>query len=422
MADIAVTSIATATPLSSAKLLGDQGGAVKRFAITGLSEFINGPVTYTGGISGTGIAWRIRGSDISATTRNFNIGVTYGGSNLPGDTRQNTVVSLGFNVAANGTREDVTEACMRDAWEEHYLQGGTGDAAFERHWSVYDTGGTEHRPITGYFPKSPASTQSGLTFGVDTYRFMKWDSTTTLLQINGNTGSGNLDVSSGFQFLFAGNNVEVLKQRNAANNAYLPLPYINAENRIQADGSGIQCAGGTPTTGTYANIFAAFQATTLPANGKALYVQAPNVTGDTYIGYFAGQATGSTIFSIYNDRNTAASHAAIELRTIGTAAGDPLIRFNVNGGSQWQVGVDNSDGDKFKFNTSDLGSGELFVMDTAGNFLVGLATAGASAAKTIQIANGTAPTGNITGGQLYVESGALKYRGSSGTITTLANA
>jgi hypothetical protein len=61
-------------------------------------------------------------------------------------------------------------------------------------------------------------------------------------------------------------------------------------------------------------------------------------------------------------------------------------------------------------------------LDTLGNLLVGLATAGTTAAKTIQIANGTAPTANVTGGQLYVEAGALKYRGSSGTITTIANA
>ena len=61
-------------------------------------------------------------------------------------------------------------------------------------------------------------------------------------------------------------------------------------------------------------------------------------------------------------------------------------------------------------------------LDASGNLLVGLATAGTTAAKTIQIANGTAPTANVTGGQLYVEAGALKYRGSSGTVTTIANA
>lgn len=63
---------------------------------------------------------------------------------------------------------------------------------------------------------------------------------------------------------------------------------------------------------------------------------------------------------------------------------------------------------------------EVMRLDTNTNLCLGITTAGASSAKTIQIADGTAPTGNITGGQLYVESGALKYRGSSGTITTLA--
>ena len=39
------------------------------------------------------------------------------------------------------------------------------------------------------------------------------------------------------------------------------------------------------------------------------------------------------------------------------------------------------------------------------------------------VSNGTAPGSNPTGGgYLYVESGALKYRGSSGTVTTIANA
>jgi hypothetical protein len=65
---------------------------------------------------------------------------------------------------------------------------------------------------------------------------------------------------------------------------------------------------------------------------------------------------------------------------------------------------------------------QAMTLDASGNLLVGLTTAGTTAAKTIQIANGTAPTGNVTGGQLYVEAGALKYRGSSGTVTTIANA
>ena len=43
--------------------------------------------------------------------------------------------------------------------------------------------------------------------------------------------------------------------------------------------------------------------------------------------------------------------------------------------------------------------------------------------NVMAIHNGTAPTANIaTAGQLYVEGGSLKYRGSSGTVTTIASA
>lgn len=48
-------------------------------------------------------------------------------------------------------------------------------------------------------------------------------------------------------------------------------------------------------------------------------------------------------------------------------------------------------------------------------------TLGATADRVISIGNGTAPTTSPVGcGQLYVEGGALKFRGSSGTVTTIA--
>jgi hypothetical protein len=41
----------------------------------------------------------------------------------------------------------------------------------------------------------------------------------------------------------------------------------------------------------------------------------------------------------------------------------------------------------------------------------------------VNLTNTTAPTANMTGGGiLYVEAGALKYRGSSGTVTTIGPA
>lgn len=75
--------------------------------------------------------------------------------------------------------------------------------------------------------------------------------------------------------------------------------------------------------------------------------------------------------------------------------------------------------------SSQINSGgftdKLSVFDN-GNFGFGTTDFG-SGVKVFGIANGTAPSANPTGGGvLYVEAGALKYRGSSGTITTIAAA
>jgi len=68
-------------------------------------------------------------------------------------------------------------------------------------------------------------------------------------------------------------------------------------------------------------------------------------------------------------------------------------------------------------------SAEVMRVTATGNVGVGATSFGTSAAKVIAIGNGTAPTTSPAGmGQLYVEGGALKYRGSSGTVTTIANA
>jgi hypothetical protein len=68
-------------------------------------------------------------------------------------------------------------------------------------------------------------------------------------------------------------------------------------------------------------------------------------------------------------------------------------------------------------------SAERARIDSSGNVGIGTSSFGTSAARVIGIANGTAPTTSPAGmGQLYVEGGALKYRGSSGTVTTIAAA
>lgn len=80
----------------------------------------------------------------------------------------------------------------------------------------------------------------------------------------------------------------------------------------------------------------------------------------------------------------------------------------------------NVGGSDVRFTTSNT---ERMRIDASGNVGVNTSSFGTSAAGVISIANGTAPTTSPAGvGQLYVEGGALKFRGSSGTVTTIANA
>lgn len=74
------------------------------------------------------------------------------------------------------------------------------------------------------------------------------------------------------------------------------------------------------------------------------------------------------------------------------------------------------------FTNGTTNAGQLH-LSASGNVGLGTAAFGTGANKVIGIGNGTAPTSSPAGmGQLYVEGGALKYRGSSGTVTVLAPA
>ena len=71
------------------------------------------------------------------------------------------------------------------------------------------------------------------------------------------------------------------------------------------------------------------------------------------------------------------------------------------------------------FSKSD-NTNKVVITDQA-NVGIGQATFGTSSKFVLAMANATAPTTSPAGcGQLYVESGALKFRGSSGTVTTIA--
>lgn len=67
-----------------------------------------------------------------------------------------------------------------------------------------------------------------------------------------------------------------------------------------------------------------------------------------------------------------------------------------------------------------LGTTHDMELDANGNLIIGSITAGTSAARSLQLSNGVAPTGNIAGAQIYAESGEAKVRDASGNVTTFS--
>ena len=81
----------------------------------------------------------------------------------------------------------------------------------------------------------------------------------------------------------------------------------------------------------------------------------------------------TTAISVDNNTGNAAAHASLVLHTGGASSGDPYIYFN-NEVTNWSIGCDNSDSDKFKVSkNSTLGTDDYLTLDASGNLGVGTA-------------------------------------------------
>jgi hypothetical protein len=184
------------------------------------------------------------------------------------------------------------------------------------------------------------------------------------------------------QIIHYGNDLNIIN-----NAAYSLLFSTNASERMRVDASGNVGIG----TGTPAGKLHTALGTSFSWGG--------NWTSSTAA--FGGATDTAGAFAIsYNDTDGAG------LGTIAPGVAWKNMSFYSN---------------ELIFHTNGLS--ERMRITSAGNVCIGTSSFGTSAAGVICIGNGTAPSTSPAGmGQLYVESGALKYRGSSGTVTTIANA
>lgn len=127
--------------------------------------------------------------------------------------------------------------------------------------------------------------------------------------------------------------------------------------------------------------------------------------------HYYRNAAGSNVMSVDSVGRVSPSAATIYTGSAGSYSG---VITNFGGGNNYY------DAGVHIFRNASQAEGMRL---SAGNLGLGTTTFGTSAAKVLAIGNGTAPTTSPAGvGQLYVEAGALKYRGSSGTVTTIAAA
>ena len=158
------------------------------------------------------------------------------------------------------------------------------------------------------------------------------------------------------------------------------------------------------------------------AGSYGLFIQNSNA----FVG--VGTATPNRLLHIYNNTGTVATNSQVRIENAG--AGDAYIYMAA--GTDWSFGIDNSDGDKFKFNISnDVSDGtEVLTFQRDGNVGVGTAAPGdllevsGSASSTagiltrINFDTGSGAAASY-GGIRFAEDGAAKayitYMGSNFT-------
>jgi hypothetical protein len=224
-------------------------------------------------------------------------------------------------------------------------------------------------------------------------------------------------------------------------------------NRLQVGGNGY---AGTPGSAVLISIsdLASQQAAKFigrgaygATSGAGIQAQADAggaVTTGARIGYllFGGNKDGGTIaasmantagFEAWSTENWASGAQGSELRiaTVGNGTTARTTRLTVNNAGQIILATQGSTGGLnigtdtliYRSAVAELSTDSSTTLMIRRNVQVGTSQAFGGGLGVIGLSNGTAPTTNpAAGGVLYAEGGALKWRGSSGTVTTIAPA
>lgn len=342
-ADAATARTAIDAP-SSAQLAGVQ--ATAEAALPKAGGTITGAITGNVGGGTNFTQMKVDGSTFSEPVQDFVFaGRLFSNVNQPdGSTLPNCVYNIGWGIGENGAPLVAGQPALRIAFEQNFINPGDV-AAYEWHLSYYDTTGYEHRPISTYLRKD-GSLRRGSDMSLNN-DILGFNDGQYVQKIKYDFLENNIFHVENMAYLFDVNNYPAFQQMNAAGNDYVGLPYVGSDDRLYCAQSGVAFVGHTPTTGSYANAFMKLNAFSIPDYGSALEIEASNPAGSVYATNAVINAGNGLMFSMQNVNSGANASTLLYLRTQGTTAGDAFVRYTVNGGEEWAVGVDNSDDDAF---------------------------------------------------------------------------
>lgn len=205
-------------------------------------------------------------------------------------------------------------------------------------------------------------------------------------------GNGNFTLGlSGGYYIALNPSSPTLRGYNASTVAWQLSPWTGEHSWITSNQSNQIMVGiGTTSPNSKLHVYTAVNDTTIRI-GTGAGTVADESACLKFSTTFAGTSFGGDA-------------AIIRARSKGTVSGDQkcTIEFNLNRNGT---------------------NAQRASITSQSNLLLQTPTEDTNDIGVIYIPNGTAPTASIAGGgKLYVEGGALKYRGSSGTVTTIASA
>jgi len=192
--------------------------------------------------------------------------------------------------------------------------------------------------------------------------------------------------------------------------------YIAGPGDFRFVSSSIEGAITLLSGGTYVGSVTSGKSTYLVSGSGTTHLTISSSGDATFAGTIASsvaRTAGATFLFANTDNTTGTSSSRLWATTGGGTGGDPILTLTVNGATDWTLGVDNSDSDKFKINNAfGLGTSDKLVLDGSGNMTIAgslttSAPTGGAGAWELGVYSATAPTAT---GYVTIEIGGVQYK------------